>query len=79
MAPDLIDELRRRLVREPHKQVDEIISSVRETGRSAGEDLAKFLDSLPLGKKGPHRTVDALLDGLEKGFEEAQHKIKQRS
>ena len=74
LAPDLVDEIQRKLAKEPHEEVDDIIKSIRETGRRAGKDVVKFLDSLPLGRKGPHRAIDALLSGIESGAERAQKK-----
>lgn len=74
MAPEL-REIKEKLIAKPHKSADEIFRSITEAGEGIGEELAKFLDSLPLGKKGPHRAVDDLLDGIEHGFEEGSKEI----
>jgi len=74
MAPEL-RKIKEKLIAKPHKSVDEIARTMMETGEGIGEELAKFLDTLPLGKKGPHRAVDDLLDGIEHGFKETSKEI----
>jgi len=74
MPPEL-GKLKKKLVMEPHKSVDDIVKTLAETGGEVGENLAKFLDELPLGRKGPHRAVDAFLDGVKQGFEKTSEDI----
>ena len=41
-----------------------MLDDLNKTGRDLGEKLASTLDDLPLGKDGPHRSVDAVMDGI---------------
>ena len=45
----------------PHQVADDLLDDLNKTGRKLGEKLISALDD-PLGKEGPHRSVDAVLD-----------------
>jgi len=59
--PRIKEKLPREL---PHQVIDDLLDDLNKTGRDLGEKLASILDDLPLGREGPHRSVDAVMDGV---------------